>query len=95
MNKAIFTRITISFILLLSLAAFKVQGQNAYLNAGLTEPTVTSDKDDYFPGEVAHITGTGWILDTGQGFHVVFQETPDYPDFHIYDIAINADDTPH
>jgi YDG domain/HYR domain/MBG domain (YGX type)/Secretion system C-terminal sorting domain/Immunoglobulin I-set domain len=91
MNKAIFTRLTLFFILFLSLAAFKVQGQNAYLNAGLSVPTVTSDKDDYAPGEVAHITGTGWVLDAGQGVHVEFQETPDYPDFHIYDIAINAD----
>ena len=53
--------------------------------------TVTSDKDDYAPGEIAHITGTGWTAD--DSVHVEFKETPDYPDYHIYDIKVNADGT--
>ena len=36
---------------------------NAYTEAGLAVPTVTSDKQDYSPGETAIITGTGWVLD--------------------------------
>ncbi|MCB2378536.1 YDG domain-containing protein [Hymenobacter sp. BT635] len=51
-------------------------------------PTVSSDKDDYSPGQVAHITGAGWIQD--QLVHVEFQEEPDYPDFHSYDVAVDA-----
>src|SRR3954454_4084914 len=53
--------------------------------------TVTSDKDDYPPGEMAHITGTGWTAD--DSVHVEFKETPDYPDYHIYDIAVKSDGT--
>jgi hypothetical protein len=49
--------------------------------------TVSSDKDDYPPGETAHITGIGWFSD--QVVHVEFKETPDYPDFHIYDAVVN------
>jgi hypothetical protein len=33
----------------------------------------------------------GWTLD--QGVHVEFKESPDYPDFHIYDLTVNADGT--
>ena len=66
----------------LTLLANVTYSQNVYLDAGLPQPTVTSDKDDYAPGEIAHITGSGWTLD--QQVHVVFKEEPDYPDFHIY-----------
>jgi hypothetical protein len=90
MNKVNFTRLVLSFILFLSLAAFKVQGQtNAYANSNLPDPTVTSDKDDYSPGEIAHIIGAGWTFD--DSIHVEFKESPDYPDYHIYDLAVNAD----
>jgi len=61
---------------------------DAYLDAGLSAPTVTSDKDDYAPGEIAHITGSGWTLD--QQVHVEFKEYPDYPDYHIYDVNVDA-----
>ncbi|WP_375417255.1 MBG domain-containing protein [uncultured Hymenobacter sp.] len=50
--------------------------------------TVTSDKDDYAPGEIAHISGSGWGAD--QQVHVEFKEEPDYPDFHIYDVNVDA-----
>jgi hypothetical protein len=53
------------------------------------EPTVSSDKTDYLPGQVATITGSGWTLD--DSVHVEFIETPDYPDFHVYDLAVRAD----
>ncbi|GAA4299926.1 hypothetical protein GCM10023183_09720 [Nibribacter koreensis] len=64
---------------------------DAYASAGLPAPTVTSDKDDYAPGEIAHITGTGWTLD--QQVHVEFKEEPDYPDYHEYDVTVNSDGT--
>src|SRR5437660_1761023 len=84
--------LTIFATVFLGLSAVNAQTTtNAYADAGLSSPTVTSDKLDYAPGEVAHITGTGWTLD--QSVHVEFKETPDYPDYHIYDIAVNADGT--
>ncbi|MFN4761506.1 YDG domain-containing protein [Gillisia sp. Q332] len=42
--------------------------------------TVTSDKEDYAPGETAIITGTGWAGDTIVNVH--FNETPEVQDFH-------------
>ncbi|MEJ8755360.1 hypothetical protein WG947_00005, partial [Pontibacter sp. H259] len=69
-------------------ASVGVQAQNAYTNAGLPVPTVTSDKADYAPGEIATITGTGWVLD--RDINVVFKEEPDYPDFHVYDVVVDA-----
>jgi len=62
---------------------------DAYTDAGLPAPTVTSDKDDYAPGEIAQITGSGWTLD--QQVHVELKETPDYPDYHTYDLTVNSD----
>jgi hypothetical protein len=63
----------------------------AYSNAGLPAPTVTSDKDDYAPGEVAIISGTGWKLDTKVDVH--FEETPAYHAEHqhdFHDITVDA-----
>lgn len=53
--------------------------------------TVTSDKDDYAPGEVAIITGTGWVND--QYVDVHFEETPAFHEEHQHDyhgIAVDA-----
>ncbi|WP_190300363.1 MBG domain-containing protein [Rufibacter hautae] len=61
---------------------------DAYVDAGLPAPTVTSDKLDYAPGEIAHITGSGWTLD--QQVHVEFKEEPDFPDYHVYDVVVDA-----
>ncbi|WP_210465319.1 MBG domain-containing protein [Rufibacter roseolus] len=61
---------------------------DAYVDAGLPAPSVTSDKDDYAPGEIAHITGSGWTLDSV--VHVEFKEEPDYPDYHVYDVVVDA-----
>ena len=52
------------------------------------QATVTSDKDDYAPGEIAHITGSGWTQD--QQVHVEFKEEPDYPDYHVYDLNVDS-----
>ncbi|ALI97708.1 Ig-like domain repeat protein [Rufibacter tibetensis] len=69
------------FSLFLSGEAF---AQNdAYTAAGLPKPTVKSDKDDYVPGEVAIITGTGWTKD--QQVDVHFEETPAYHTEHQHD----------
>src|SRR4051812_48214312 len=78
------------FVMVFSVFTTAIQAQttNAYADAGLSNPTVTSDKDDYVPGEVAHITGSGWTLD--QQVHVEFLESPDYPDFHIYDLNVDG-----
>ena len=79
----------LSFIILGTIGALAFV--NAYTDAGLPAPIVTSDKDDYAPGEIAHITGSGWTLD--EQVHVEFKETPDYPDYHIYDVTVNSDGT--
>ncbi|WP_162056459.1 hypothetical protein [Pontibacter pamirensis] len=58
---------------------------------GLQAQTVTSDKDDYAPGEVAIITGTGWAGDNFVDVH--FKETPAYHAEHQHDyhgIAVDA-----
>ena len=76
------------FIMAFSLFTNLAQAQNPYEQAGLSLPRVTSDKEDYAPGEVAHITGMGWTLD--QQVHVEFKESPDYPDYHIYDVIVDS-----
>ncbi|WP_373522714.1 hypothetical protein [Aquiflexum sp.] len=54
--------------------------------------TVTSDKDDYAPGETAIITGEGWIGDQFVDLH--FEEDPFVDHIHDYhDIAVNPDGT--
>src|SRR4051812_30645890 len=80
--------LTVFATIFLGISAVNAQS-TAYTDAGLSAPTVTSDKDDYAPGEIAHITGTGWTLD--ESVHVEFKETPDYPDYHIYDVNVDAD----
>jgi hypothetical protein len=61
-------------------------GVNAFDNY---QPTVSSDKDDYAPGEIAIITGYGWTQDSM--VHVEFKEEPDYPDYHVYDVSVGED----
>ncbi len=61
----------------------------AYSQAGLANPTVTSDKDDYAPGEIAIITGTGWTLDSVVDIHL--EEDPNHNHHHGYhDIQVDA-----
>ena len=74
------------------LATVGLQAQNTYSNAGLSVPTVTSDKDDYAPGEIATITGSGWTLDSIVDVH--FEEEPAHDHHHGYhDTKVNADGT--
>src|SRR5690606_13555094 len=61
----------------------------AYAEAGLANPTVTSDKDDYAPGETAIITGTGWTLDSIVDIHL--EEDPAHDHHHGYhDTPVNS-----
>ncbi|WP_300437436.1 hypothetical protein, partial [Christiangramia sp.] len=61
----------------------------AYSQAGLANPTVASDKEDYAPGEIAIITGTGWTLDSKVNIH--FEEEPSYDHHHGYhDTPVDA-----
>ncbi|MFD2516067.1 MBG domain-containing protein [Pontibacter locisalis] len=72
--------------------ALGVQAQNAYTDAGKSLPTVTSDKDDYAPGEVAIITGSGWVLDSLVDIHL--EENPTHEHHHGYhDTKVNSDGT--
>lgn len=55
-------------------------------------PTVMSDKDDYSPGEVAIITGYGWMQDSLVDIHL--EETPAHTHHHGYhDTKVNKDGT--
>ncbi|WP_162344410.1 MBG domain-containing protein [Pontibacter fetidus] len=73
-------------------ASISVQAQNAYLAAGKPVPTVTSDKDDYAPGEIAIITGSGWTLDSLVDIHL--EEDPAHEHHHGYhDTKVNPDGT--
>jgi hypothetical protein len=82
-------------LLLMVLMVFSttsLYAQNSYTDAGLSLPTVTSDKDDYAPGEVATITGTGWTLDQYVDIHL--EEEPSHDHHHSYhDTKVNADGT--
>src|SRR5690606_6245992 len=61
----------------------------AYAEAGKPNPTVTSDKDDYAPGEIAIITGTGWTLDSIVDVHI--EEDPAHEHHHGYhNIPVDA-----
>ena len=60
-------------------------------NSVSAQATITTDKLDYLPGEVAHISGNGWVND--QNVNVLFKEEPDYPDFHSYNVQVGADGT--
>jgi len=54
--------------------------------------TVSTDKDDYVPGEIAIITGSGWINDQFVDLH--FEEDPFVDHIHDYhDIPVNTDGT--
>ncbi len=83
------------FLLLLSFCSLQLRAQEApapdkYTEAGLAVPTVTSDKDDYAPGEAAIITGTGWALDSLVDIHL--EEEPAHDHHHGYhDTKVNAD----
>ncbi|SFF82415.1 Por secretion system C-terminal sorting domain-containing protein [Pontibacter chinhatensis] len=56
----------------------------------LLAQTVTSDKDDYAPGEVAIITGSGWINDEYVDVH--FEEEPEYDHSHEHHgTSVDAD----
>ncbi|MBS9523305.1 hypothetical protein KI659_04665, partial [Litoribacter alkaliphilus] len=56
-----------------------------------SEPTVVSDKDDYAPGEVAIITGSGWTLDTSVRIHI--EEEPHYDHHNDFNVAVKPDGT--
>ncbi|HEY4652444.1 MAG TPA: IPT/TIG domain-containing protein, partial [Pontibacter sp.] len=70
-------------MLISTLTYFGVSAFNNY------QPSISSDKDDYAPGEIAIISGYGWTQDSI--VHVEFKEEPDYPDYHVYDVAVNKD----
>ena len=56
--------------------------------------TVTSDKDDYAPGEIAIITGEGWEGDYFIDIHMD-EDPPLHEDYeHDFDkVPVNADGT--
>ena len=52
-------------------------GQEAY------EPKITSDKDDYLPGEIATISGSGWTQDQTVELHI--EEDPYFGDAYFFE----------
>jgi hypothetical protein len=82
------------FVMVFSVFTTAVQAQttDAYTTVGLALPTVSSDKDDYLPGEIAIISGTGWKLD--QIVDVHFEEDPVFHIEHQHDYhgtSVDAD----
>ncbi|MGI8597618.1 MAG: hypothetical protein ACR2KB_00045, partial [Chitinophagaceae bacterium] len=92
MNRSLLLFKSLALAFLFVLVGFTAMAQSdAYTAAGLAKPTVTSDKDDYSPGEVAIITGTGWKLDSKVDIH--FEETPVFHEEHqhdFHDITVDA-----
>ncbi|MFV8337325.1 HYR domain-containing protein, partial [Flavobacterium sp. RSP29] len=61
-------------------------------SAAFAQATVTTDKLDYSPGEIAIVTGSGWTGDQFVDLH--FAEEPFVDDIHEYhDIPVNPDGT--
>ncbi|MCL6261710.1 hypothetical protein M3O96_21625, partial [Aquiflexum sp. TKW24L] len=56
-----------------------------------SEPTVTTDKDDYAPGEIATFTGTGWTLDSKVS--IVLEEEPYQGHDEFFTVNVNPDGT--
>ena len=50
--------------------------------------TIRTDKDDYAPGELALITGTGW--QPGETVRLRFQEDPAVHDDYVIDVVADA-----
>ncbi|EOZ96341.1 cell wall associated biofilm protein [Indibacter alkaliphilus LW1] len=55
------------------------------------EPTVSTDKDDYVPGEIAYISGSGWALDTR--VDIILEETPYQGHDEAFSVNVNPDGT--
>ncbi|GAB2527357.1 hypothetical protein GCM10027189_02630 [Rufibacter soli] len=82
--------ILLSLMILATVGAFALG--DAYVDAGLPAPTVTSDKDDYVPGEIATISGKGWTLDKYVDVHL--EEDPAYIHSHDYhDVKVEENGT--
>ncbi|NJW51941.1 MBG domain-containing protein, partial [Salinimicrobium oceani] len=86
-------------LMMLTLPATTVVGQTnfvadslGYAKEGMPNPTVTSDKEDYSPGETAIISGTGWTLDSIVDIHI--EEEPTHLHHHGYHgTRVNDDGT--
>jgi hypothetical protein len=52
-------------------------------------PTIRTDKDDYAPGQLAIITGTGWQRD--EVVRLRFQEDPAVHDDYVLEVTADAD----
>ncbi|MFN3801265.1 MBG domain-containing protein, partial [Belliella pelovolcani] len=72
---------------LLTMLAVPLLAQTSY-PAG-SEPTVTTDKDDYQPGDIAVFTGTGWTLDTS--VTIVLEETPYQGHDEVFFVMVEPD----
>ena len=80
--------LTTSWLLRLVYTVVLLVGSSPFLLA----QTVTTDKLDYAPGEIAIITGSGWTGDQLVDLH--FAEDPFVDHIHDYhDIAVNSDGT--
>ncbi|MGY6546138.1 MAG: hypothetical protein ACXIU2_15145, partial [Cyclobacteriaceae bacterium] len=55
------------------------------------EPTVSTDQEDYYPGDIAIFTGIGWTLDTKVS--IVLEETPYQGHDEYFEVAVNPDGT--
>jgi hypothetical protein len=88
----------------LLLFSFLIVAQNSTFDASLAasylpgqEPTVVSDKEDYQPGDIAIITGSGWTLDSKIDIHLEEDPLPEdgalHHDHSYHDVVVNEDGT--
>ncbi|HEY1114497.1 MAG TPA: Ig domain-containing protein, partial [Chitinophagaceae bacterium] len=81
---------TTLLVLFSFLNVFAFGQTTAYTEIGLANPIVKTDKLDYSPGEVAHITGSGWVLDKGiKRVSINITEDPWFPDVLAYWVDVD------
>lgn len=84
-------------LMILTLPATTMVGQTTfvadslgYSKKDLPSPTITSDKDDYAPGDIAIIEGFGWTLDGVVDIHI--EEEPTHLHHHgFHGTAVNEE----
>src|SRR3989337_1437945 len=74
--------------LMAAMTVFFLVALGAVAIADATGPTIASDKDDYAPGEIVTLTGTGW--QGGEAVHIRVND--DQGETWRYDNDVTADD---
>lgn len=82
MGKKILLNWTRLFLLVMTIGLSGMISQESW-GQGAYEPKITSDKDDYLPGEIATISGSGWTQDQTVELHI--EEDPYFGDAYFFE----------